>query len=506
MAVGLPAAQPAAAEVPASVTGAFDAVTGEARYANSTWGWDVVDMATGESLYRRNANEQFVPGSIIKDYAAAAVLRALGPGYRFRTPVHALGRVRRGVLRGDLALVGTGDFSFGLRNRPDDTLAFTDFDHNEAGTLPFAQQLEGVDPLAGVRQLARAVRRSGIRRVSGDVVVDNRLFTPFDGWPDGPIDSIWINENLIDITVAPTSPGRRATVRWRPHTSAYRVVSRAKTTPPGGETALSVEDAGHGVIEVHGEIPAGADPQLQKFVLPDPARFARTAFVEALERAGVRVDAPAPAPNRQRLLPRRGRYPSGSRVAQFVSPPLSEYVKIVLKVSYNRGAQLFGCLVAVARGSRDCNDAAAGMMRTVTPLGVSPASTFLFDPAGSIDVARATPGDMTAFHRAVAGQPYGPALEAGLPILGRDGSLATTLEDSPAAGHVFAKTGTRATNTPDGRTLLLAQTLVGYITTQSGRRLSFALMVNNVPLREFTDILDIFRGQGLMTEALQQSL
>ena len=169
------AAQPAPAEVPASVTAAFDAVTGQARYANSTWGWDVVDMATGESLYRRNANEQFVPGSIIKDYAAAAVLQALGPDYRFRTPVHALGRVRRGVLRGDLALVGTGDFSFGLRNRPDDTLAFTDFDHNEAGTLPFAQQLEGVDPLAGVRQLARAVRRSGIRRVSGDVIVDNRL-------------------------------------------------------------------------------------------------------------------------------------------------------------------------------------------------------------------------------------------------------------------------------------------------------------------------------------------
>ena len=145
-------------------------------------------------------------------------------------------------------------------------------------------------------------------------------------------------------------------------------------------------------------------------------------------------------------------------------------------------------------------------MRTVTPLGVSPASTFLFDPAGSIDLARTTPGDMAAFHRAVAGQPYGPALAAGLPILGRDGSLATTLVESPAAGHVFAKTGTRATSTPDGRTLLLAQTLVGYITTQSGRRLAFALMVNNVPLQEFGDVLDVFRGQGLMTEALQQSL
>ena len=240
-------------------------------------------------------------------------------------------------------------------------------------------------------------------------------------------------------------------------------------------------------------------------MLPDPARFARTAFVQALERAGVRVDAPALAPNRQRRLPRRGAYPSASRVAQFVSPPLSEYVKIVLKVSYNRGAQLFGCLLAVAGGSRDCNAAAGEIMRTVTPLGVSPASTFLFDPAGSIDLARTTPGDMAAFTGPWRVSP-GPALAAGLPILGRDGSLATTLVESPAAGHVFAKTGTRATSTPDGRTLLLAQTLVGYVTTQSGRRLAFALMVNNVPLQEFGDVLDVFRGQGLMTEALQQSL
>jgi D-alanyl-D-alanine carboxypeptidase/D-alanyl-D-alanine-endopeptidase (penicillin-binding protein 4) len=142
----------------------------------------------------------------------------------------------------------------------------------------------------------------------------------------------------------------------------------------------------------------------------------------------------------------------------------------------------------------------------VNPLGVSPASTFLFDPAGSVDDARTTPHDMAEFHRQVASEPYGPALKAGLPVLGRNGSLATTLVDSPAAGHVFAKTGTRGTTTPDGRTLLLCQTLVGYVTTASGRELSYALMVNNVPLGAFDEILAIFNDQGMMSAALQQGL
>jgi len=497
--------QPAAADVPPSVSDTFDEVISDPLYENSTWGWDVVDVATGETLTQRNANLQYDPGSIIKDYTAAAVLDTFGADYRFRTPVHRRGPVRGGVLRGDLVLVGAGDFSFGLRNRPDDTLAYTNFDHNESGTLPFAELLRG-KPLAALRQLADDVRQSGIRRVGGDVVVDNRLFAPFDDWPDGPIDSIWVNENLIDIKVWPTSPGERARVGWRPHTGAYRVVSRATTKPAGAETDISVEDAGRGVIEVHGQIAADSDRQLDKFEIRKPARFARTAFVQALERAGVKVDASAVGPNRQGSLPGRGDYSRRTRLGRFVSPPLSEYVKIVLKVSYNRGAQLFGCLVAVEHGSRDCNDAAGEIMSTITPLGVSPLSTYLFDPAGSIDDARTTPRDMAEFHRRATTQPYGAALKAGLPVLGRNGSLATTLVDSPAAGHVFGKTGTRVVTTPDDRVLVLGQTLVGYIDTKGGRELAFALMVNDVPQVAFEDILKIFNDQGRMTAALQQGL
>ena len=496
-------AAPGSAQVPASVSAAFDKVVAGPLYPNSTWGWHVVDTATGETLYQRNAGLQFIPGSIIKDYAAAAVLARYGPDHRFRTRVQRLGRVRKGTLRGSLALIGAGDFSFGLRDRPDGTLAFTDFDHNEAGLIPGVGLVKG-DPLAGLKALARSVRKAGIRRVTGDVVVDNRLFKSFEGWPDGRIDSIWVNENVIDLAIRPTSRGRRAKVSWRPHTPAFRAVSKVTTGRAGTDPDISVVQRGARVIEVRGRVAADAGLQRNKFQIPDPPRFARTAFVQALKRAGVRVQAPRLGPNRRRLLPARRRYSRSTRVGEFVSPPLSEYVKVVLKVSYNRGAQLFGCLTAVAVGSRDCNDAAGLVLNTITPLGVSPASTFLFDTAGSVDDARTSPRDMSIFHLNVARQRYGSALTAGLPLLGRDGALATTLVDSPAAGHVFAKTGTRAAATPYGKLILAGQSLVGYVNTVRGRRLAFAVMVNNVPLREFNDVLRVFTDQGLMGAALYQ--
>lgn len=188
-ALGLTAAS-ADAALPPDVQQTFDRITSDPRYENSTWGWEIADVASGEVIDRQEADRMFVPGSIMKNYTAAAALAELGLDHRFHTPVYRDGRLRHGTLRGDLVLVGSGDFSFGLRDRPDDTLAFTNFDHNEANAVAEARLVKG-NPLAALEELAAAVREAGVRRIAGNVVIDNRLFEPFDGWPDGIIDSIW---------------------------------------------------------------------------------------------------------------------------------------------------------------------------------------------------------------------------------------------------------------------------------------------------------------------------
>jgi D-alanyl-D-alanine carboxypeptidase/D-alanyl-D-alanine-endopeptidase (penicillin-binding protein 4) len=66
-----------------------------------------------------------------------------------------------------------------------------------------------------------------------------------------------------------------------------------------------------------------------------------------------------------------------------------------------------------------------------------------------------------------------------LPILGVDGSLSTVQVDSPAAGKVFAKTGTLVGGDSfNGRARLGTKTLGGVMETESGRNVAFAIIMN----------------------------
>src|SRR6476660_296080 len=69
-----------------------------------------------------------------------------------------------------------------------------------------------------------------------------------------------------------------------------------------------------------------------------------------------------------------------------------------------------------------------------------------------------------------------------LPILGRDGTLWNIQPQSPAAGHVFAKTGTFSLIDPlNRRQIITGKGLAGYMTTSAGRRLAFAIYANRIP-------------------------
>jgi D-alanyl-D-alanine carboxypeptidase len=70
-----------------------------------------------------------------------------------------------------------------------------------------------------------------------------------------------------------------------------------------------------------------------------------------------------------------------------------------------------------------------------------------------------------------------------LPVLGRDGTLWRIQTDSPAAGHVLAKTGTFGSyDALNKRLMLNAKGLAGYITTPQGDHLAFAAYANHVSL------------------------
>ncbi len=196
-----------------TLTQTFARIEHKPVYRQSTWGYDVLDQRTGKVLASQNDQQMFDPGSTMKLYSVATGLRLYGTRYRFRTPVYREGTVADGTLTGNLVLVGSGDLTFGLRELPGGRLAYENLpraDHSYADQLPGCVEPHG-NPWLAMRQLAQRVRASGITRINGNVVIDDRLFRPYD-FPDGEVSPIWFNENLVDLLV---KPGRRRRPRDR---------------------------------------------------------------------------------------------------------------------------------------------------------------------------------------------------------------------------------------------------------------------------------------------------
>lgn len=505
------AADPAArvsGQMPTAVSAIIATIQAKPAYAHTTWGIRVSDLASGDILIDQAGGKSLTPGSIMKVYSASTALDAYGVDYRFRTPVYRAGRVVNGVLDGNLVLVASGDFSFGLRDQSDGTLAFNSFpeiDHNYADTgFPGTALVKGGNPLAALDRLAADVHKGGIREVSGDVVIDDRLFEGYDGWNDGRISPIWVNENVIDITTTATRPGARATIEWRPKTAAITVESEVVTVAADPKP-ITVTTVRPGVIMVRGEIAAGSAPVLNIAQIADPAAFARTVFMEALQRAGVAVKARADGPNPSTLLPAADRYAADDKVAEHVSPPLSEYIKVILKVSYNRGADLMLCLAAVKAGRRDCTAGIGHALDLLSRFGVEKTSTYLFDGAGSDDHGKTSPADQTTFLTRATQAPWGDALRKGMAILGVDGTQAENGVGTPAAGHISIKDGTRVIGGPgDHQALIVAKTQVGYVTTKSKRQLVFGIFLNNAPFASIEDIKAADHDIAAIAAAVQE--
>ena len=122
-------------------------------------------------------------------------------------------------------------------------------------------------------------------------------------------------------------------------------------------------------------------------------------------------------------------------------------------------------------------------------LGIDVATLSFGGGAGGARSDLVTPRATVALLRTMAGRPEFRAYDDALPVLGRDGTLAKAVaSDSPARGHVRAKTGTYTVgNDLLGKTVLTAKALAGYMETASGRPLVITFFINNVPLDAAND-------------------
>jgi len=496
-------AEPARAQSEPTLAERIQKVISRPEFAHANFGVEFYSLDTGKVIYALNADKLFVPASTTKILTEGTLLAKLGADYRFHTCVYRTGAIdKHGTLKGDLILVASGDPNLSNRVQPDGTLAFVDEDHSYQGPA-----LPG-DPLSVIKQLAKDVAAKGIRKIEGRVLIDATLFPdgPREGGTNVVMSSIMVNDNVIDLLGSPgAKAGDPVDFKTSPQTSYIKFVNHLLTSPAGIRPTFEPPDFvtnpdGSVSVTLSGSLPAGIAPQPAAIAVPSPTKFAETVFHEALLAAGMQIKN-GPAPSVTDFSPYARFYTTENQVAEHVSPPLSEEIKVTLKVSQNLHAGMGPYLLGALGGKDTRNPLDAGFrlehdFLQSAKLDLSGAAQG--DGAGGDWADLFSPDFMVHYLTYWSTRPDYPVFFKALPILGKDGTLAKIQTNSPGAGHVFAKTGTFGSEDKlRGKMMLNGKGLAGYVFTKDGKRLAFAAYVNHVSLDPDPEAAQQVAGQAL---------
>jgi PBP4 family serine-type D-alanyl-D-alanine carboxypeptidase len=457
------------------------------EFAHSRFGLEFITADTGEVIYKLNASQLFVPGSTTKLLSEGTMLQTLGADYRFHTKIYRTGPIGKdGTLQGDLILVASGDLDLSNRIQPDDTLIFEDEDHSYGG--PDSKGLPG-DPLAVIRDFAKQVAAKGIKRIKGRILVDASLFP--EGYKElgtGVVVSpIMVNDNVIDVIVS-TGATENSPVQLKitPKTAYVTIINEATTGKAGSKPTVDYGDDklnpdGSRTVTLTGSFPANGKPTMASFAVPEPSRFAATVLMEALKERGISAALAAPT-DQLDFKAQAKNYTAENVVAEHISPPLKEEVKITLKVSQNVHASSMPFLLGALAAHKEADIDQAGFdveHDFLTKAGLDLGGAAQSDGAGGN--AYFSPDFMVDYLLYMSKQKNYDDFYRGLPILGKDGTLVKIQVNSPAAGHVHAKTGTYALyDALNKKMMVTGKGLAGYMDTASGEHLILALYVNMV--------------------------
>ena len=439
-----------------------DALLGPAPASKGEWGLLIADAESGEILYEQNAEKYFVPASNMKLFSTALALAKLGPDFRFHTTLETRGAISsEGVLSGDVALVGRGDPNLSNRRFP----------------YQLKEEFDG-QPEKVLTELADALVAKGVKEISGDVIGDDSYF-PRERYPNGweiddmvweygaAISSIVVEDNTVTLTLTPGElAGSPVHAVVSPATPDFAVENDVVTSTAEVKSDLTLKrEPGASLVVVKGTLPAKSTPRKLVLAVEEPAQHAAATLKRLLEERGVKVGGAARARHEQAEVPG-----DPTVLAEHVSVPLGDSVKLVNKISQNLHTEMLLRTVARQSGVWTTPD---DLMKIPADFyaaaGIAPGDVIQTDASGLSRHDLVTPRAIVTLLAFAQKQTWFVPYYESLPVAGVDGTLEDRMKNTPAAGRVHAKTGS----------VEHVRTLSGFAETLSGRRLIFSFLSNN---------------------------
>jgi D-alanyl-D-alanine carboxypeptidase/D-alanyl-D-alanine-endopeptidase (penicillin-binding protein 4) len=442
----------------------------------------VLDVGTGKTLVSLDVGGQdgtFIPASNLKLLTSGAALLALGKGFEYET------QLIHDPARGRIIVKGAGDPAL-------------------ADPYLLDKMHIGVD--AFVDKLVESVKAAGVTGVR-EVVVDDSVFDREHVHPDWPADQLSraycapvsganFHANVLNVYVSPGSgPNAEPGTKTEPG-GPWITLRKAARTVKEGSTEVWLEREGGAadpfVFKLHGTV-KGAITQPVQVTVSEPALMLGRVLADRLAKAGVgesvtaRLVSPgeslygAPATAE---APGGGVLPAGAprggpaatqRVVAAVKTPLGVVLERCNVDSENLYAESLLKLAAHAVTGQPgswAGGTAVVRMQVRDRLGAELASKLtLSDGSGLSRGNRVTPEIMTRWLKVMSDSDAGDEFVRSLPVAGQEGTLRKRFRGARLKNEIRAKSGY----------IREVRTLSGYVTSASGRRVAFSVLVNNVP-------------------------
>ena len=427
----------------AQMPSAFVNFLNKKELAHALVSFKAIDLSTNKIIISYNENISLIPASNIKIVTTATALEVLGSGFYFETPLFYDGFIQETTLNGNIYIRGNGDPTLGSEFAPGDKENF-------------------------LKEWLSAINRNSIRKITGNIVVLDQLFS-YEGvspkwlWEDignyyAPgIYGISFFDNMYRVYLQSFASGSKTNVLYtKPSVYNLKLTNDIRVSNDSSDEASIFGIPFVNEMRLYGTILPNQSSFVLKGVIPDPGLFLAQYFRDYLQKNGIAIEGEATT---YRLNPVT---PTEERLISFVrSVDLASILQIINVESNNHYAEHLYKLLTVLN-SIDIKEYWKNK-------GFDSDALFMYDGSGISPKNAISAGFLVDLLVYMDKQSENSdAFYKSLPVAGRNGTVASFLRNTPLGGKARLKSGSISN----------VQSYSGYIES-NGKRYAVALIINN---------------------------
>ena len=445
------------------LTNDLESIINNPEFNNALIGVYVKSMETGEVLFKKNDEKNFITASILKLLTTSTALELLGENYQFKTSLYLDGNISdNGNFYGNIIIKGSGD--------------------------PSMSNYFYEDPSVVVDFFARCLDSIGIKTIRGNIIgddkcFDNKYYAPgwswedMDYWFSAQINGLSIYDNTVDIKIYPSNKLiEQPSIIVSPTNTYMRVFNHLISVPKNEPLIIEpIKDIKTNTLELYGKVPVGNsndNTEILSITVDNPTLYFLNLFKESLDRQQLKF--------RGSIIDiddwsGEVKYSNLQKICDFYSPNLLEIISVINRTSHNLCAVMILKTFSLNKsGEGSFSKGINEVKKYLSKKGIPPEKIEIVDGSGLSRYNFLSPKIIVTLLTSIYNSKYRDIFINTLAQPGKIGSLQRRMTGSRAEKNVYAKTGTMNN----------ISNLAGYVRTRDGEMLAFCIMMMNFTVQE----------------------